>query len=110
MGIANRYSTPSYPQGNRQAEATNKSIVNGLKRKLDDSKRKWTKKLLRVLWSYQTTLRRSMGKTPFSIGLPTSRIDQFKEEENNHLMGKQLDLTEENHEILGKARELPAKG
>lgn len=51
-----------------------------------------------------------MGKTPFSIGLPTSRIDQFKEEENNHLMGKQLDLTEENHEILGKARELPAKG
>ena len=32
LGITNRYSTPSYRQGNGQAEATNKSIVNGLKR------------------------------------------------------------------------------
>ena len=35
LGITNRYSTPSSPQGNGQAKATNKSIVNGLKRRLD---------------------------------------------------------------------------
>ena len=30
LGITNRYSTPAYPQGNEQAEAFNKVIVNGL--------------------------------------------------------------------------------
>ncbi|XP_050280404.1 uncharacterized protein LOC126721416 [Quercus robur] len=32
------YSTPAYPQGNGQAEAVNKVIVNGLKKRLDDAK------------------------------------------------------------------------
>ena len=32
LGITNRYSTPAYPQGNGQAEAVNKVIVNGLKK------------------------------------------------------------------------------
>ena len=32
LGIKNRYSTLTYPQGNGQAEAVNKVIVNGLKR------------------------------------------------------------------------------
>ena len=39
LGITNRYSTPAYPQGNRQAETVNKVIVSGLKR-LDDAKGK----------------------------------------------------------------------
>ena len=38
LEIANRYSTPAYPQGNGQAEAINKVIVNGLKKRLDDAK------------------------------------------------------------------------
>ena len=38
LGITNRYSTPTYPQGNRQAETVNKVIVSGLKKKLDDAK------------------------------------------------------------------------
>ena len=38
LGITNRYSTPVYPQGNEQAEAVNKVIVNGLKKRLDDAK------------------------------------------------------------------------
>ena len=40
LGITNRYSTPAYPQGNRQAETVNKVIVNGLKKRLDDAKGK----------------------------------------------------------------------
>ena len=32
--ITNRYSTPAYPQGNGQAAAVNKVIVNGLKKRL----------------------------------------------------------------------------
>ncbi|XP_075640315.1 uncharacterized protein LOC142612069 [Castanea sativa] len=41
LGITNRYSTPAYPQWNRQAEAVNKVIVNVLKKRLDDAKGKW---------------------------------------------------------------------
>ena len=37
-GITNRYSTPTYPQGNGQAETVNKVIVNRLKKRLDDAK------------------------------------------------------------------------
>ena len=49
LGITNRYSTLAYPQGNRQAEAVNKVIVNGLKKKLDDAKGKWVEELPHVL-------------------------------------------------------------
>ena len=41
LGINNRYSTPTYPQGTGQAEAVNKVIVNGLKKRLDEAKGKW---------------------------------------------------------------------
>ena len=39
-GITNRYSTPAYPWGNGQAEAVNKVIANGLKKRLE-SRRDW---------------------------------------------------------------------
>ena len=49
LGITNRYSTPAYPQGNGQAEAVNKVIVSGLKKRLDDTKGKWVEELPHVL-------------------------------------------------------------
>ena len=38
LGIINRYFTLAYPQSNGQAEAINKTILNGLKRRLDGAK------------------------------------------------------------------------
>ena len=67
LGITNRYSTPAYPQGNEQAEAVNKVIVNELKKRLDDAKGKWVEELPHVLWTYRTILRRSTRETPFSM-------------------------------------------
>ena len=49
LGIKNRYSTPAYPQGNGQAEAVNKVIVSGIKKRLDEVKGKWVDKLSHVL-------------------------------------------------------------
>ena len=40
LGITNKYSTPTYPLGNGQAETINKVIVNGIKKRLDDAKGK----------------------------------------------------------------------
>lgn len=49
LGIKNKYSTPAYPQNNGQAEATNKAIVNRLKRRLDHAKGRWAEELPNVL-------------------------------------------------------------
>ena len=38
LGITNRYSILAYPQGNGQAKAVNKVIVNRLKKSMDDVK------------------------------------------------------------------------
>ena len=38
LGIKNKYSTLAYPQSNGQAKATNKAIVNGLKKRLEGTK------------------------------------------------------------------------
>ena len=67
LSIKNRYSTLTYPQSNGQVEATNKVIVNKLKKRLEGTKGIWDEELLNVLWADQTTPRRSIGETPFSL-------------------------------------------
>ena len=49
--LASRTGTPS----NGQAEATNKAILNELKKRLDGAKGKWAEELPSVLWAYWTT-------------------------------------------------------
>ena len=61
FGIKNGYSTATYPQSNGQAKATNKTIVNELKKRLDIVKGRWAKELPNVLWAYRTTPKRSTG-------------------------------------------------
>ena len=107
LGINNRYSIPAYPQGNGQAEAVNKVIVNGLKKRLDDAKGRWVEELPHVLWTYKTTPRKSTGETPFSMtygakaviplenGFPTMRSGAFTPDGNDDLLKKNLDLIEE---------------
>ena len=110
MGITNRYSTPAYPQGNGQAKAVNKVIINGLKKRLDDTKGKWVKELPHVLWMYRTMPRRSTGETPFSMtygaktvipletGFSTSKTSSFNPRDNDEQLTKSLDLIEEKRE------------
>ena len=49
LDIKNKYSTPAYPQSNGQAEAINKTILNGLKERLDVVKGRWAEELPNVL-------------------------------------------------------------
>lgn len=48
LGIKNRYLCLKYLQRNGQAEATNKTIINGLKKKLEGVKGKWAEELPNV--------------------------------------------------------------
>ena len=110
LGITNRYSTPAYPQRNGQAEAVNKVILSGLKKRSDDAKGKWVEELPHVLWTYRTMPRRSTRETPFSMtyraeaviplksGFPTTRTNSFSPKDNDEQLGRNLDLIEEKRE------------
>ncbi|XP_013632894.1 PREDICTED: uncharacterized protein LOC106338470 [Brassica oleracea var. oleracea] len=50
-------STPRYPQGNGQAESSNKLNIDGIKKRLDLKKGHWADELDGVLWSHRTTPR-----------------------------------------------------
>jgi len=66
-GIRLSKSTPRYSQGNGQAEAANKTILDGLKKWLDAKKGSWSDELEGVLWSHRTTPRRATRETPFVL-------------------------------------------
>ncbi|RVW81428.1 Pol polyprotein [Vitis vinifera] len=107
LNIRNSYSTPRYPQSNGQAEATNKTLINALKKRLEQAKGKWVEELPGVLWAYRTTPGRPTGNTPFSltygmdvvipteIGLPTIRTDAAKQKDANMDLGRNLDWADE---------------
>ena len=55
LKIRNLYSTPRYPRSNGKAEASNKTLLTALKKRLDSTKGKWVEELPGVLWAYKTT-------------------------------------------------------
>uniref|UniRef100_A0A2N9G037 Integrase catalytic domain-containing protein n=1 Tax=Fagus sylvatica TaxID=28930 RepID=A0A2N9G037_FAGSY len=58
-GIRNHFSTTAYPQGNEQAESSNKTLLDGIKMSLEKAKGRWVKELSSILWTYRTTPRSS---------------------------------------------------
>jgi transposase InsO family protein len=52
LGIKNFYSSPAYPQSNEQAKASNKTIIDGIKKILEDAKGKWVEELPNILWTF----------------------------------------------------------
>uniref|UniRef100_A0A2N9EZE4 Uncharacterized protein n=1 Tax=Fagus sylvatica TaxID=28930 RepID=A0A2N9EZE4_FAGSY len=106
-GIRNHFSTPAYPQGNGQAESSNKTLLDGIKKRLEKAKGRWVEELPNILWTYRTTPRCSTGETPFSltyeveavipleIGLPTIRTEYYDPVTNETSLATDLDLAEE---------------
>ena len=84
--------------------------MSRLKKRLDDTKENWVEELPHVLWTYQTTPRRSTRETPFSmtyraevviplgIGFPMLRTSSFTPSSNDELLEKVLDLIKERRE------------
>ncbi|KAI5337975.1 hypothetical protein L3X38_017246 [Prunus dulcis] len=85
-GIKHRRSTPYYPQGNGQAEATNKTILRILSKMVYEYKGNWSIHLPDGLWAYRTSPRGATGFSPYSlvygsdaispveITIPTARV------------------------------------
>ncbi|RVW15713.1 hypothetical protein CK203_075385 [Vitis vinifera] len=107
LNIKNLYLTPRYPQNNKQEEATNKTLLNALRKRLEGAKGKWVDELLGILWAYRTTSRWSMTTTPFilaygmeaiiptKIGMPTTKIAVQDQMDNDEELIRQLDWADE---------------
>lgn len=66
-GIVMSYSSPYHPQGNGQAESSNKSLLNIIKKILEETKRSWDQKLKLALWADRITVKKAIGMSPFEL-------------------------------------------
>ncbi|XP_058185746.1 uncharacterized protein LOC131302971 [Rhododendron vialii] len=106
FGICFFNSTLVYPQGNGQAEATNKTVCARIKRRLNSKRGKWAEELPRVLWAYRSTPRRLTCQTPFSMAFgmeavipleskfPTLRTENFDPKTNEEAVEQELILAD----------------
>jgi len=65
--ITSGHSTAYYPQGNGLAESSNKSLINIIKKVLEENKKNWHKKLVNALWADMLTTKRSIGTSPYEL-------------------------------------------
>ena len=103
-GIKHRKASVCHPQSNGQVEVTNRTILRGLEKRLNSSKKKWPQELPNVLWAYRTTSRTGIGETPFKlafgtealapveIGSPSFRMINFDENNNDDGLKTNIDL------------------
>ena len=86
---------------------TNRTILHGLKIRLNEAKGLWVDELNSVLWAYRMTPHIPTGESPFSlaygteamilleIGLPSTRVEQYQEPNNFECRRADLDLLPE---------------
>jgi len=61
------HSTAYYPQGNGLVESSNKSLVNIIKKLLQENKKSWHKNLIYSLWVDRVSTKKSIGMSPFQL-------------------------------------------
>ncbi|XP_064965993.1 uncharacterized protein LOC135612876 [Musa acuminata AAA Group] len=102
-----RFSSVAYPQANGLAEVTNRSIIDGLKRRVSATRSAWIDELPSVLWALRTTPKTPTGESPYSltfgteavlpseVAVPTPRTTDYSEEASGEGLRSNLDLLEE---------------
>ncbi|VFR00417.1 unnamed protein product [Cuscuta campestris] len=107
FGIKHNRSSVAYPQGNGQVENANRTIVDGLKKRLGEAGNKWLEELPHIVWAFRVTPRRAHGETPFSLTygcearlpieaeFPTFRESNYQPQQNEEDHLAKLNLVEE---------------
>ncbi|KAK3036150.1 hypothetical protein RJ639_029887 [Escallonia herrerae] len=110
LSIEQHFTSVAHPQMNGQTEVTNRTLLQGIKKKLDGASGLWVDELPKILWAYNTTSRTFMGETPFSlsfgtealilieIGLPSLHLTTYDPVQNEEALRANLDLLDERHE------------
>ena len=113
-GISQRFTSVAHPQANGQTEVSNRTIVNGIKKRLGKAKGNWAEEIPMVLWSYRTTPRKSTKETPFSltygteamlpmeVAVNTLRVANQDEESNTQNLRINLDILEEKCDVTSR--------
>ena len=91
------HSTTYYHQVNGLDESSNKSLVNIIKKLLEDNKKTWNKRLVNALWEDRLTTKKSIGTSPYqlfygmeavfrsSLGTPMMKLLQELQFEPNNI-------------------------
>ncbi|XP_077242568.1 uncharacterized protein LOC143883090 [Tasmannia lanceolata] len=107
LKIEQRFTSVAHPQTNGQTEFTNRILLQGIKKRLDEKAGRWAEELYHVLWVYRTTPLTITGESPFNlsfgteavipvdIGVPSPRVTNFNEPFNEDGLRANLDLLEE---------------
>jgi hypothetical protein len=56
-----------YPQGNGLVESTNKTLIQILKKTIDQNQKNWHLKLTDALWASRLTPKGSTGISPYTL-------------------------------------------
>jgi hypothetical protein len=67
MKIKLMNSSPYYAQANGQAEASNKVLLEIIKKRIEDNMRRWHEKLSEALWAHRTSRYGATKVTPFEL-------------------------------------------
>ncbi|GJR10431.1 reverse transcriptase domain-containing protein, partial [Tanacetum coccineum] len=97
--------------GNGAVERVNRSLLRGIKTRLEKGGSAWAEEVPNVLWAHQTMKKTNNGETPFNltygtkavipaeIGMPTHRTSNLNEKNNDQELRLNLDLLDEQREI-----------
>ncbi len=116
--------TTYYPQGNGLAKSSNKSLVNIIKKLLEDNKKTWNKKLVNALWVDRMTTKKSIGTSPYqlvygmkvifpySLGTPVMKMLQGLQVEPNDIqrrINQTIHLQQTREEVFKNTSQLQEK-
>ncbi|KAJ3684765.1 hypothetical protein LUZ61_013929 [Rhynchospora tenuis] len=67
LGIEINFASVCHPQSNGLAEVSNRTILEGLKKKIEGTKNTWPEYLSEVVWAYNTTPRTAIERSPYAL-------------------------------------------
>ncbi|XP_071736618.1 uncharacterized protein [Rutidosis leptorrhynchoides] len=107
LNIIQKFTSVVHLQANGLCEVTNRDIVCGIQKHLNEKRNGWVDELSNVLWAHRTTFKKSTGDIPFSlvygseamipgeVFVQTHRVANFDETTNADDICENLNFIEE---------------
>ncbi|KAK1619207.1 hypothetical protein QYE76_024724 [Lolium multiflorum] len=100
MGIKLIRSSPYYAQANGQAEASNKSLIKLIKRKIDEHPKRWHEVLSEALWAYRMSCHGAIKTSPYQLVYGQEAVLPWEIKAGSRRITFQNDLTAEEYAAL----------